>query len=320
MAALRALTALASAGGARGRLLSFFFHRVLAAPDPMIPGEVDAAAFDRVLTWIGEQFRVLPPLEACQRLAAGRLPPRAAIITFDDGYRDNHDVALPILQRHRMQAAFFIATGYLGDGVQFNDRLTEALRESAQTSLDVQWLGLGVLPTGSIAERLASLERIREAAKYLEPDARWGAVERIEALCGSRARGLQRGRVMMTPEEVKALAQAGMEVGGHTCRHPILQRVDDTTAFDEIAQGRRAVEAIVSRAPELFAYPNGKPEADFGPRHAEMARRAGFSYAFTTQRGVGTATTDPMQIPRFMPWNTEPLRFKLQALRVVAGR
>lgn len=314
------LTGLASAGTSRGRLLTFFFHRVLDRPDPMMPGEMDAERFDVVLKWIGQQFRVLPPLQACEQLHAGSLPPRAAIISFDDGYRDNHDVAMPILLRHGMQAVFFVATGYLGNGVQFNDRLTEAFRDLQTETLDAAWLGLGELPTAELADRLRSLERVREAAKYLEPDARWQAVERIEAACGASLRGLQRGRVMMTEQEVAALAANGMEIGGHTVWHPILQSVDDATAYDEIASGRDALAAILGSAPLLFSYPNGKLTADFGPRHAEMARRAGFKFAFSTQRGVATPETDPMLLPRFMPWHADELRFKLQALRVTAQR
>jgi peptidoglycan/xylan/chitin deacetylase (PgdA/CDA1 family) len=124
---------------------------------------------------------------------------------------------------------------------------------------------------------------------------------------------------MMTPEEVRALAADGMEVGGHTVTHPILQSVDDRMAFEEIESGRRALEDIVGAAPVLFAYPNGRLGADFGLRHAAMARRAGFAFAFTTERGVAARSSDPMLLPRFTPWNTDALRFKVQALRVAAG-
>jgi peptidoglycan/xylan/chitin deacetylase (PgdA/CDA1 family) len=320
MTLLRTATALASTGARRGRLLTFYFHRVLERPDPMMPGEMDAQRFDRTLGWIGQQFRVLPPRLACEQLRAGTLPARAAVISFDDGYRDNHDVALPILQRHAMQAAFFIATGYLGDGVQFNDRLSEAFRELDAPAFDAHWLGLGELATGSQPARLQALERVREAVKYLAPGPRAQAVERVEATCGARSRGLARGRAMMSPEEVRALADAGMEVGGHTVTHPILKAVDDTLAREEITAGRASLASILGRAPALFAYPNGKLGVDFDARHAEMARQAGFAFAFSTQRGVATQATDPMLLPRFMPWDTEPLRFKLQALRVTLGR
>jgi peptidoglycan/xylan/chitin deacetylase (PgdA/CDA1 family) len=318
-ALLRLLTTFASPARERGGLLTFFFHRVLAEPDPMMPGEMDARRFDAVLGWIGEQFRVMAPLAACEALKDGRLPSRAALVSFDDGYRDNHDVALPILLRHGMQAVFFVATGYLGDGVQFNDRLTEAFRVVPGPSFDAGWLGLGTLPVSTAETRLQALERVREAAKYLEPAARWACVERVEAACGATGRGLQRGRVMMTEAEVARLAAHGMEIGGHTVTHPILCAVDDGTAYREISKGRDALTAIVGSPPQLFSYPNGKSGADFDNRHAAMARRAGFAYAFTTERGVARRATDPMHLPRFMPWHADRRRFQLQALRVAAG-
>lgn len=318
--AVRAVSTLVSPAGQRAKLLTFFFHRVLEKPDPMIPGEMHAAQFDQALRWIGDQFRVLRPLEACEHLAAGNLPARAAIISFDDGYRDNHDVALPLLKRHRMSAAFFVATGYLGDGVQFNDRLTEAMRAHAGDTFEAAWLGLGRLPTGDLQARLQSLHRLREGIKYLPLAERSQALERIEAACGVDTARPARDRIMMTPEEVQALAADGMEIGGHTVMHPILKSVDDVTAFEEISRGRAALAALLPRPPQLFAYPNGKLGTDFEPRHADMARRAGFSYAFSTQRGAADARTDRMMLPRYMPWDRQALRFKLQALKVLLGR
>ena len=83
------------------------FHRVLARPDPLNPYEPDVAHFERMLRWL-RGYTVLPLEQAIVRLREGGLPAGALSITFDDGYADNHDVALPILRRHGLSASFFV--------------------------------------------------------------------------------------------------------------------------------------------------------------------------------------------------------------------
>lgn len=308
---LRLATSVVSPAGAGARLSTFIFHRVLAQPDPLLPEEPHAASFDELLGWIGSQFHVLPPLQACERLAAGSLPQRAAAITFDDGYRDNHDVALPLLRRHGMQAAFFVATGFLNGGIMFNDRVIEAVRGASGPSLDAGWLGLGVLGLDGVERRRDAVGRLLTAVKHLPPAQRNDAVARIEDACGGRARS----DLMMDDAQVRALHAAGMEIGGHTRTHPILRVLDDAAARAEIQAGADDLRAITGRAPEVFAYPNGRPGEDFDERHCPMVKAAGFRYAFTTQAGVATRGTDPLRLPRFTPWDRSALRFQARMLR-----
>ena len=125
---LKALFHLMSPGGARARLSVLIFHRVLPEPDPLFPDEMHARRFDVLCGWLTSWFKVLPLDEAVARLKAGTLPARAVCITFDDGYADNHHVALPILRRHGLVATFFIATGFLDGGRMWNDTVIEAIR------------------------------------------------------------------------------------------------------------------------------------------------------------------------------------------------
>ncbi len=311
---LRALTALAAPAGARSRLSVFYFHRALAEPDPLLPYEPDARMFDRMLGWIGAQFRVLDPLEACDRLYAGTLPARPAVITFDDGYRDNYTVALPILQRHRMQAAFFVATGFLEGGAMFNDRVIEAVRRCEAGALPIPG-GTAMLPTGDAGQRRAAIEAILSAIKHLPPDER-----RLRVLEVERAAGVtEPAGTMMHADEVTALHRAGMRVGGHTRTHPILLALDDAAARQEIGGGLDDLAAILGERPQLFAYPNGKPGGDFDERHAAMVAHAGVRYAFTTRAGAATRATQPCMLPRFTPWDRDRWRFGLRAWRNLAG-
>jgi peptidoglycan/xylan/chitin deacetylase (PgdA/CDA1 family) len=84
-----------SPGGPRARLSVLIFHRVLPRPDPLFPGEPDAARFDWQLRLLKRWFDILPLPDAVHALREGRLPARALAITFDDGYADNCTVALP---------------------------------------------------------------------------------------------------------------------------------------------------------------------------------------------------------------------------------
>ena len=305
MSLFRGINQLLSPGGPRGRLSIMIFHRVLRAPDPLRPTEPDAARFEADLCNVARWFNVLPLRRAVTELAAGTLPPRALAITFDDGYADNHDVALPILQRLRVPATFFVASGYLDGGAMWNDRVTEAVRQCAAPVLDLEPLGLPSLAVASTPERLAAIEALLGRLKY-EPPARR---EELAAGIVARAKAHVAGDLMMTSAQVRALAAAGMEVGAHTHLHPILARIPPEAARAEIEGGKRALENLLQDTVRLFAYPNGKPGKDYTRVHVEQARAAGFEAACSTAHGVAAPGADVLQLPRFTPWDREAWRY-----------
>lgn len=311
----RLLTAAVSPGGHRGKLSTFIFHRVLTAPEPLMTDEPDAKRFSEMLDWITEQFRILEPLEACRRLSAGTLPARAAIITFDDGYRDNFEVALPLLQTRGLPAAFFIATAFADGSAMFNDRIRFAVRCSNRPELDLEWLSEGPVPIDSPLAKLAAVERLIGAVKYEPPELRNARVETIVEAAGADApTGL-----MMKPAQLRKLSAAGMTIGGHTRSHPILRALPPDQARAEIEDGRSDLIALTGSAPLLFAYPNGRRGQDYEPPHMEMVRRAGYEFAFCTHPGFSTRHTDPFELCRFTPWGRKRGRFAYRALANLVG-
>jgi peptidoglycan/xylan/chitin deacetylase (PgdA/CDA1 family) len=297
-----------SPAGHRGRLSILIFHRVLSRPDDLLPDIPDTAAFDRIVTWLTSWFNIIPLDRAVALLAASALPERAAAITFDDGYADNYRVALPVLRRHGVCATFFIATGYLDGGRMWNDTVIETVRSCTQPVLDLGELGLGRHAVSSIDERRGAVNDIIGRLKYLPFAER---LQRCEAIGRSAGCSLP-DDLMMTTADVVALRNAGMQIGAHTVSHPILARLGDDEARAEIADSRRSLESILREPVTLFAYPNGKPDVDYLPAHVDMVRQLGFGLAVSTVAGVATTESDPMELPRFTPWERDRIRFGMR--------
>ncbi|MCG5524349.1 polysaccharide deacetylase family protein [Ectothiorhodospira haloalkaliphila] len=306
----RAIGLLGRAGG-YSRLSILIYHRVLAEPDPLLPGDPDATSFRWQMQVVSRLFHVLPLAEAVKRLQDGTLPPRAACITFDDGYADNHDLALPILREQGLPATFFVATGYLDGGMMFNDRIMETIRRMPTGEVDLGEMGLGTRRIDGLDERKALIKEIIQSVKYLERGEREEKVARLAAQCPQALPD----DLMMTTAQVQALDAAGMEIGGHTHSHPILARLPDEEARGEIAKGKETLESMLGHRLRLFAYPNGKPGADYLPQHAAMVCECGFEAAVSTAWGVSTRETDPYQLARFTPWDDSPGRFGLRLVR-----
>ncbi len=314
---LKTLLSASSGAGARARLSVLIFHRVLPEPDPLFPGEIDAAAFRAICGWLAEWCQVLPLPQAMRRLADGALPPRACAITFDDGYADNRTVALPILQAHGLTATFFVATGFLNGGRMWNDTVIEALRRTEQSALDLRELpgddvGRASIATITLAERRSAIDQLLQRLKYLPIDARVAATERLAEL----ARVQPPTDLMMTTRQLRELHAAGMTIGAHTVSHPILARLGRAAAQDEITTSKTALEAMIDAPVTLFAYPNGRPGTDYSAETIGLAKQAGFDAAFSTAWGAAQRSGDRFQVPRFTPWDRTRTRF---GLRMVAN-
>lgn len=315
---MKPLFSVLSPAGARARLNVLIFHRVLPQVDPLFPDEVDAARFDELLGWVRSWFNVLPLDEAARRLQDGSLPARAAALTFDDGYADNHDVALPLLRKHGLPCAFFVATGFLDGGRMWNDTLIESVRRCSLGRLDLRGLhdagggDLGEHALVDAAGRRAALGRLIERVKYMPPEPRLACVNAI----AERAQVNPPSDLMMTSEQVRALRRAGMQIGAHTVSHPILATLDAERAGDEIGRSRDVLETLLGEKVGLFAYPNGRPGTDYLPEvHPGLVRELGFEAAVSTRWAAARRGEDVFQIPRFTPWDQGRLKFGLRLAR-----
>jgi peptidoglycan/xylan/chitin deacetylase (PgdA/CDA1 family) len=306
---------IAPRGKGQGKLCIVNYHRILESRDPLLNADPDIKTFRWQMELLADCFNVLPLYDAVIALRTQRMPPRAVCITFDDGYRSTHDLALPILRELNLPASVFVTTGYLGGGSMWNDTIIETVRNLHSARLDLREVGLGTYSLETAADRQHTIEDLTARSKYLPPDARFNLACKLEALVSDV---VEHGP-MLTTEMVRALANHGIEIGGHTISHPILTCIEDEKAKQEIVGCKEQLEAITGKAVRLFAYPNGKEGVDFNERHVAMAKEAGYLAAFTTSVGAASRRHDPYRMPRCCPWDSTPSSYAIRLLRWLAS-
>lgn len=304
---MKILPSLFSPAGKKARLSIVIYHRVLPEPDPLLGGG-GIKSFESSLNHLAKNFNIMPLSEAVNRLQNGTLPSRAACITFDDGYADNAEIALPLLQKHRVPATFFIASGFLDGGRMWNDTVIESVRLATGDKLDLSSIDLGMHTITTLEQRKKTLFFLIDKLKHLPYAIRASQVEKLNAIISAKLPN----NLMMTSAQVRQLHHAGMGIGGHTVTHPILTRIDDSAARAEITEGKAKLEAIIDAPVRLFAYPNGKPEKDYLPAHVKMVKEAGFEAAVSTAWGAARQNSDLFQLPRFTPWDKSELFYVLR--------
>jgi peptidoglycan/xylan/chitin deacetylase (PgdA/CDA1 family) len=292
-----AVAAALSPTGRMARLAVFSYHQVLERPDALRPGEPDEADFASDIATISRVFDVLPLEEAVRRLGAGTLPRRAACLTFDDGYANNHTVAAPVLEAYRLPATFFVAGGAVDEGIMWNDLVIEAAARREGRLVTEGVPGLEQCLT-SADNGAAFVPVILDQLKYRPLAERQAAAQRLYR----DNVGGEPPRLMMTREMVADLARRGFDIGGHTMTHPILAKLADDEARQEIRSCTRWIRDICGLPPKTFAYPNGRPGKDFSDIHKAMLQEAEYTVAVSTTWSVARTDSDPYEIPRVGPW------------------
>jgi peptidoglycan/xylan/chitin deacetylase (PgdA/CDA1 family) len=296
-------------------LLVLIFHRVFAQPDPLLADEPDAETFAAQMDLVGRLFNVVDLVEGVSGLRNGNLPPRAAAITFDDGYANNLEVAAPILITRGLPATVFVTTGFIGGGCMWNDLVIEAVR-GAPAILDLRDLDLGQHALRDFTARRRTIDGLLDSIKYLDIDARFAKAEAIAQRAGLDVQA----PLMMNEQQLRSLQGKGITIGAHCVRHPILCKTPDSDAREEIRQSKRVLEGITGSPVRSFAYPNGRPGRDYDARHVAMVREAGFDVAVSTAWGAATAQSDPLQVPRVAPWDRSAFRYGGRLVRALTQR
>jgi peptidoglycan/xylan/chitin deacetylase (PgdA/CDA1 family) len=235
---------------------------------------------------------VVPLGDALDALAAGRaLPPRAVALTFDDGYRDNLDLAVPLLEELGLPATFFLVPEVLDRSiVPWWERIARAFTRTTRASLS--WDGR-IWPIGH--GEGAPWDPVAARLKELRQDERLSAVaEIVEQLDPEQESELS--DLFLDWDGARALARHAA-VGAHSYDHAILANESAEAQRHNLQLARDVLEDELERSIELLAYPNGTA-ADFDGATIDAARAAGYQHAITTIPGWNASETGAFELRR----------------------
>lgn len=289
------------------------YHRVLREPDSFHPDYPTQREFASQLGSAAKVLRFMPLREAVDLVLRGRARGHLGVVTFDDGYRDNLEQALPVLKSLRIPATLFVSSAYLDGDIFFADGINEAIRGATTTGLDATSLGLPYLDLGGLRARMNAAAVVQQIVKYRKPAERDAITAQLVAMLSDRPLP----RLMMTADQLRTMQKSGVTIAAHGHRHPMLSMLTDAEIEADLAENIRILQDITGVRPTEFAYPNGRCGSDFSSRHVDLLRRIGLEVAVTTCSGIVREGDDPLLLPRFSPWDRSTLSFRLRLLREI---
>ena len=303
-------------------MVILLYHRVAdLATDPWALA-VSPPRFESQLAMLKRELALLTLADLTDRLRGGALPPRAAVLTFDDGYADSLETAAPILGRHGVPATVFVTTSprRISDGFWWDEldailltpgtlpaaldltiegsperwALGAASRYGADEAAEHRRWRVGQPPVTSrhaiyvdLWRRLKPLPDL-ERRRLLDAIAEWAG----------RPPGVDAEHRLLDPDEVRALAdRPGMAIGAHTETHPCLATLLPAEQRGEIESSKRALEVLLGRPVTSFAYPFGGP-GDHTDDTVALVRATGLACACLSVAGAVAPGSDLYRLPR----------------------
>lgn len=237
-------------------------------------------------------------------LGKGSVLRDAVVVTFDDGYADNLEVALPLLEQYEIPATFFVAAGYIGARREFWwDELERVVNDSGHLPPRLHLKAHSNPPffwRGDTGDPIATVSLIRALHAFLLPldsEERDHLISQLRAIGGTPAESRPANSIM-TEGQLRRLASHPLaEVGAHTMTHPLLSAVSADDERREIDDSRRNLEAITGKPVTSFAYPFGY-EGSWDAESRAAVAAAGFERACTTEWRPVRRGTDLFALPR----------------------
>ena len=278
--------------------LILMYHRVLADDDPecgkIQPGMfVKAGAFEKQIAYLAKKYEIISLGELARMLDdPASISGKYVIVTFDDGWRDNFEIAYPILMKYNVPATIFLTTGFIESTDVLWFYQAENILRTANISAEraAAIISEAVAASGSAkSPRAAPLDNpvrtrpgineLIEMMKELDAVSIESVLAKIAAEGSISGDVLRADNRMLNWDQITQMKRAGIEFGSHGVSHAILTRMRPDEVMDELVNSKDSIKSRLGIDVSLFSYPNG----NYDPEIRNMARGAGYKCSVTTR-------------------------------------
>ncbi len=257
-----------------------------------------ASEFDSHMAWLAANTELVSEAEVIEKLSRGRsFASPSCLVTFDDGYVDNYETALPILRGHKIPATFFIPTGLIDSRrLGFWDIIAYLVKRSRKTSivLDQEQIAL--------SNRKEAIRRLVRKLKWPRGETCSFTIDEISEACEVPLPSLQlQGRELMTWDQIREVSRNGITIGSHTHTHPVLSTLSREAKVTEMRTSKHILEREIGAPVHSIAYPFGQP-SQFGQDSMSVAHECGYKLGFSFYPGANrSGSIQPYGVLRFRP-------------------
>ncbi len=286
-----------------GFISVLYYHRICNLARDTWQLAVSSDLFEEHVRFLKKHYKILRFEDDWQDIRE-----KSIVITFDDGYADNFENALPILERYEVPATFFVCTE--PNREFWWDKLDRILFATEGKTQEVFWANRH-LPIRTDEEKIAACYALHPYFKALLPEKREKALSILTDNLSVSASQPSNENRLLSEQEIKALsASPYVTLGGHTVTHTALAIEPQMMQFKEIKDSKASLESVTGQSLSVFSYPFGG-ENDFTEETKNDVRKCGYEKAATTIPGLADTEEDSFMIPRnWIPGNCNLYQLK----------
>ncbi len=289
---------------------NFLFHRVNPERDPLWD-PIDVRLFDKIINYISKKYETILFEDLAFVEEYKKKKNRYATIMFDDGYKDNIEHALPILEKYKVKASFYVVTNCIDQNIPtWTHVLENAFQKTEKKGIE---LSFDFLPNKfqkasfyQNSDRLSFVAELKPFLKTIDHKKREQVLDHIT----QQFSDVEVSQLMMNWDDLRILRDKGHYIGSHTVNHSMLGTMEDEEEISrELEESAKRIEAELGYFPKTISYPVGS----FNEQTKQLSKKAGYQIGLAVKQDIHDPTKEDLfEVSRIELYNEPWFKTKLR--------